>query len=56
MSVLPGTVEVVICIVPAGIMADPAIGPRIHVGRIGMSRLLGKIAGLVARWRSAATI
>jgi hypothetical protein len=56
MSVLPGTVEVVICIVPAGIMADPAIGPGIHVGRIGMSRLLGKIAGLAVRWRSAPAI
>ena len=51
MSMLPGTVEVVICIVPAGIMADPAIGPGIHVGRIGMSRLLGKIAGWAVRWR-----
>jgi hypothetical protein len=56
MSVLPGTVEVVICIVPAGIMADPAIGPGIHVGRIGMSRLLGKIAGWVVRWPSVPAI
>jgi hypothetical protein len=55
-SVLPGTIKVVIRIVPTGIMPDPAIVPGIHVGRIGMSRLLGKIAGLAVRWRSAAAI
>jgi len=56
MSVLPGTIEVVICIVPAGIMADPAIGPGIHVGRIGMSRLVGIISGLAVRWPSVPAI
>jgi len=43
MSVLPGAVEVVTGIVPAAIMADPAIVIRIHVGRIRMSGLLCKI-------------
>src|SRR5580704_252966 len=56
MSVLPGTVEVVICIVPAGIVADPAIGPGIYVGRIGMSWLLGIIAGLAVCWPSVPAI
>ena len=54
-SVLPRMGQVVTCVAPTGIVADPVIGPGIYVGRIRMSRLLGKISGLGDRRLGAPT-
>jgi hypothetical protein len=56
MSVFPRPIEVVTCVVSAGIVTDPAIRSGIHVGSVGMSGLLGKLAELALRWRSAPAI
>ncbi len=60
MSVRPGLVEMVVGIIPPGIVAHPAIGSCVNVRRIGVAGLLREITALVwlpllclARGRSA---
>lgn len=47
MSVRPGLVEMVVGIIPPGIVAHPAIGSCVNVRRIGMAGLLREITALV---------